>query len=139
MIKPELLCMQHLLGEHFEIHKAVGNLKHSGTWTISLTKKGFLEPHNFLKRHNQLVLEMKKRGMNHQSSLDIRGIKFPKGKVDIKKSLFDLKKRCKKCREKMQGKFISKQEKTRSNSALPSRLSGCTLSRVLYAPVWSAR
>lgn len=98
-INPRKLCKQHLLGEHFEIHGALGNLKHSGTWARYLTKKGFLEPQNFLKRHNQLVKEMKKRKMKHKTPLKIGDVKLPKGKINTKKSIIDLKKRCKNCRK----------------------------------------
>lgn len=97
MISPKKLCDKHLLGEHFEIHKAVGNLKHSGIWARSLISKGFLEPQNFLSRHNQLVKEMEIRGFNHRSDLNIKNLKFDKGKVDRIKSKKDLYKRCKKC------------------------------------------
>lgn len=97
MIEPKLMCKQHLLGEHFEIHKAVGNLRYSGKWTKSLIKKGFLEPQNFVRRHNQLAKEMQRRNMKHQSELNVNEIELPKGKIDIKKSFSDLKKRCKEC------------------------------------------
>lgn len=97
MVKPKLLCRQHLLGEHFEIHKAVGNLRHSGNWTKGLTKKGFLEPQNFLSRHDELVIEMESRGFSHNSPLDDSGIKLEQGKVDVKLSLHDLKNRCSNC------------------------------------------
>lgn len=98
MIKPEFLCNQHLLGEHFEIHKAVGNLKNSGKWANSLTRKGYLEPQNFIKRHDLLVKEMEKRKFNHKSSLDVKKIKLTKGNVCIKKSIRDLRARCKNCK-----------------------------------------
>ena len=97
-IKPSLMCNQHLLGEHFEIHKAVGNLKHTGKWTKSLTAKGFLEPQNFVKRHDKLAKEMQKRNMNHKSPLKIGRLKLPKGKVDVNKSIKDIKSRCLNCR-----------------------------------------
>lgn len=100
MIKPKLMCRQHLLGEHFEIHKAVGNLRYSGRWTKSLTKKGFLEPQNFAKRHNELAKEMRRRKMKHQSELDVNGIELPVGKINLKKSIHDLRKRCKECEVK---------------------------------------
>ena len=101
-IKPELMCNQHLLGEHFEIHKLIGNLRNSRTWGESLARRGFLEPQNALKRHDKLAKEMSKRGMNHKSELDIKGVNLPKGKVDVKKSIRDLKKRCKECRKRLQ-------------------------------------
>ena len=97
-IEPKKMCRQHLLGEHFEIHKLIGNLKNSRTWGKSLTAKGFLEPQNALKRHNKLVCEMRKRNFNHKSPLKIGNVKLPKGKIDRKKSLRDLKKRCEECR-----------------------------------------
>jgi len=97
MIKPKQMCNQHLLGEHFEIHKAVGNLRHSGKWTKSLTEKGFLEPQNFLARHNELVEEMLARSFNHNSPLKYARIRTLFGKVDVQLSINDLKKRCAKC------------------------------------------
>ena len=101
MIEPKFLCRQHLLGEHFEIHKAVGNLKNNKKWTKSLTEKGFLEPQNFMSRHEELVVEMTRRKFNHNSPLDIEGIELPTGKVNVQKSIEDLKSRCKNCfREK---------------------------------------
>jgi hypothetical protein len=93
------MCNQHVLGEHFEIHKLIGNLRNSRTWAESLTLKGFLEPQNALARHDKLAQEMCRRGMKHLSPLDVKGVKLPKGKVNIKKSKKDLIKRCKNCRK----------------------------------------
>lgn len=97
MVNPKLLCRQHLLGEHNEIHKAVGNLRKSGTWAKALIKKGYLNPKRFLSRHNLLVKEMIKRGYNHKSKLNISKIQLIKGTIDVNKSIRDLKARCKKC------------------------------------------
>ncbi len=101
MINPELMCNQHLLGEHFEIHKAIGNLKHSGRWAKSLAKKSFLEPQNALKRHDKLAAEMANRKMKHESPLKLDGVDLPYGKVNLKKSVQDLTKRCNKCKERI--------------------------------------
>ena len=84
MVNPELLCNQHLLGEHYEIHKAVGNLRNSGKWTKSLTKNGFLEPQNFKARHEELAYEMKRCGFRHDSKLKLNGLKLGEGSVDKK-------------------------------------------------------
>lgn len=97
MLSPAKLCRQHLLGEHFEIHKAVGNLNHKGTWAKSLTEKGFLEPQNFSIRHNELVAEMIRRGYKHKSPLDADQWKHLKGKVNRTRAIRDLKARCKNC------------------------------------------
>ena len=96
-VNPAMLCRQHLLGEHNEIHKALGNLRHSGSWTRALTAKGFLEPQNFVKRHAQLVREMLRRGYRHASPLDVSGIDLPEGKIDVDMSIKDLQSRCEEC------------------------------------------
>jgi hypothetical protein len=73
-ISPNLLCRNHLLGEHRELH---------AMWTvITEKKKGYsLHPetlrwHGKLKamylRHELLVDEMNSRGYNHKSPLDKR-------------------------------------------------------------------
>lgn len=73
-LSPYLLCRNHLLGEHRELHamwaviteKKTGYSKHPETirWNGKL-KAMYL-------RHEKLVLEMKSRGYNHKSSLDKR-------------------------------------------------------------------
>ena len=71
-LNPSLLCRNHLLGEHRELH---------ALWTIITEgKKGYSSHPETLRwvgkqralylRHEDLVLEMKKRGYNHASDLD---------------------------------------------------------------------
>ena len=99
MIDPKMLCNKHLVAEHFEVHCMIGNLRKDGKWTRNLTAKGYLEPQNAVKRHDEIVEEMKRRGMNHNSPLDTDGItSYPVGKVDLFKSYLDLFLRCSKCR-----------------------------------------
>lgn len=73
-IDPKLLCRQHLLGEHRELH---------ALWTIlTLNKKGYSKHPETLRwvgkqaalyaRHDLLVIEMKRRGYNHKTDLDKR-------------------------------------------------------------------
>ena len=96
MIEPRLLCRNHLLGEHFEIHCAVGNLHKDGKWATYLTKQGYLEPQNFKQRHDEIVIEMKQRGYNHKSPLEV-DVGFLVGHVDRRISMRDLKNRCERC------------------------------------------
>ena len=100
-IEPKQLCGQHLLGEHNEIHKALGNLNNSRTWAESLTKDGYLEPQNFQTRHDELAEEMLRRGYKHNSPLIINGTKLPVGHVNRNRSLSDLLNRCKECEERI--------------------------------------
>ena len=96
MISPKELCRNHLLGEHYEIHKALGNLNHKGTWTRSLTNQGYLEPQNFKSRHDELVKEMEHRGYKHKSPLVV-SCQVPVGYVNRNKSILDLRDRCTQC------------------------------------------
>lgn len=71
-VSPSILCRQHLLGEHRELH---------ALWTILTEhKKGYSQhPETrrwvgklpaLYKRHEELVEEMRKRGYNHKTPLD---------------------------------------------------------------------
>lgn len=97
MINTQKLCKQHLLGEHFEIHKAVGNLNHKGIWARALIENGFLEPQNFNSRHDALVKEMIQRGYKHNSPLDAGRWENLTGKVNRSRAVRELKSRCKLC------------------------------------------
>lgn len=100
MLNPKFMCRQHLIGEHGEIHKAIGNLRRSGRWAKNLIAKGYLEPQNFRKRHDELEEEMLRRGYKHFSPLT--KYKFSEslyGKIDRKKALKDITERCEECRK----------------------------------------
>ena len=71
-IRPGLLCRQHLLGEHRELH-AIWNV-------LTLGRKGYSRHPETLRwkgrlralymRHEELVHEMGRRGYRHRSPLD---------------------------------------------------------------------
>ena len=73
-VSPKVLCRNHLLGEHRELH---------AMWSvITKNKKGYsLHPETIrwkgkllalYNRHDQLVQEMVRRGYSHKSPLDKR-------------------------------------------------------------------
>jgi hypothetical protein len=73
-VPPAILCRQHLLGEHRELH---------GLWNIlTQGKTGYSRHPETLRwvgrtkalwnRHEALVVEMAKRGYNHYSPLDVK-------------------------------------------------------------------
>jgi hypothetical protein len=96
LISPEKLCRKHLLGEHVELHMLVGCIRKG----ISI--KGYIEgkladPQLIIKRHNELVAEMKRRSYKHKSKLP--GFKCGlKGKISISANMKELSRRCKECR-----------------------------------------
>ena len=87
-IEPNKLCRNHLLGEHRELHALwsvlVNDKKGYSRHPETLRWKGKLKA--LFSRHGELVLEMKRRGYNHQSPLDERlaeGVVLQKEYVDL--------------------------------------------------------
>ena len=99
MIEPSLLCRQHLLGEHREIHTLAGTLR-AGKSVDGYIQRGLVEIHSMYARHEALVEEMIRRGYNHATPLRSFPIRKA-GVVNKAKSRFDLKLRCPQCRENL--------------------------------------
>lgn len=105
-VNPSLLCQKHLIGEHGEIHKHRHNFvkKHSIKNRISPVVQ--IEPENMQIRHDELVIEMLKRGYNHNSPYsqpDLSHLSHNErfAKIDINISIFDLKNRCPECEKNL--------------------------------------
>ena len=109
-IYPELLCRQHLLGEHSEIHKHRHNFvkKHSIAKRISPVVQ--IEPENMKKRHDELVKEMIRRGYNHNSPYEQPDLSHLKpeerfAQINVYISLRDLSNRCPECEKRISNKI----------------------------------
>ncbi len=102
MTNPKYLCRNHLLGEHKELHQAVGSLLHNKSLRGHIDR-GQVEVHNIKKRHEQLVKEMKRRGYNHQSPLK-EFKEFKAGKINIIENYKELERRCKECKKLLEAK-----------------------------------
>ena len=101
LVNPELMCRQHLLGEHFEIHIFVSAIREHKK--LDGYKKGLLEVHKLRTRHAELVTEMKRRGYHHKSPLP--NFKMERsGWVDRKENLRELARRCKECKRRQKNK-----------------------------------
>ena len=100
MVDPRIMCRQHLLGEHVEIHMFIGTLCRGKT-VKGYLKKGLVEVHSLYARHEELVEEMKRRGYSHSSDIDEKWKSAEKlGDVDRRKSLEELLKRCPRCKRR---------------------------------------
>jgi len=106
MVSPRLMCRQHLLGEHLEIHMFLSALqKHKKI--EGYIKNNCLEPRSLKQRHDDLVDEMETRDYNHKTpikDIDCACIcDLPQEqqywKIDSSISLEDLLKRCSRCFE----------------------------------------
>jgi hypothetical protein len=100
MVNPKIMCRQHLLGEHVEIHMFIGTLNRKKS-VKGYLEKGFLEVHNLYNRHEELVKEMKNRKYNHFSEVNKKW-KFMKkvGIINKEKNLSELINRCSKCKRR---------------------------------------
>lgn len=102
-VPTEIMCRNHLLGEHLEMHMFVGAIKRK------MNIQGFIE-NNLVdtsllkKRHTQLIKEFKARGYNHKSKLLPFSIR-KMGKVHIEDNIKELARRCKECRKKINHSF----------------------------------
>lgn len=110
-VNPKLLCRQHLLGEHNEIHKHRHNFvkKHSIAKRISPVVQ--IEPENMKKRHDELVEEMIARGYNHNSPYEQPDLSHLTSeeryaKIEIGISIADLRNRCPECTKRITSKYL---------------------------------
>jgi hypothetical protein len=105
MVDPKILCRNHLLGEHVEIHMFIGTIK-KGYSIKGYIKKGLLEVHNLYNRHEELAKEMKRRNYRHNSKIGIKWKQADKqGLINKEKNLKEIIKRCLKCRERYRSKL----------------------------------
>jgi len=73
MVPPEQMCRQHMIGEHSEIHMFVGHIR-KGRSVKGYLDNNLLEPLSLTDRHEELVLEMRRKGYRHYSSLSLDGV-----------------------------------------------------------------
>lgn len=97
LINPKQMCRKHLLGEHVEMHMFKGTIE-GGKSINGYLKNGLVDLGKIKKRHDELVIEMKKRGYKHNSPM----INFNEGKIYSvikEKNIKELCKRCKECKK----------------------------------------
>ena len=70
----EIMCRQHLLGEHVEIHMYVGTIS-KGISIKGYIDNNLLELQSIYARHEQIVKQMKHRQYNHFSPMVEKHIK----------------------------------------------------------------
>ena len=112
MIEPKIMCKNHLLGEHAEIHMFVWNITRKRSVNGYITK-GLLETHNLYCRHEELAEELTRRGYHHNSPLDAKWrLVEHAGSIDRKGNLQELVNRCAKCKARYLD--LKEKEKTRT-------------------------
>lgn len=114
-VDPRLLCDQHLLGEHVEMHMFLGGIRkaHSVQGYID---RGIVDPHRVWARHEALVVEMQRRGVHHRSPMvltveDLAAIAaLPAAIIDAEANLAELARRCERCRDRQREQSGAGQE-----------------------------
>ena len=99
MVDPKILCRQHLLGEHNELHMRVGALE-KGQSIEGYVTNGLVDTSKITPRHNELVAEMEARNYMHHSPLDFTH-SDPVGEVSIQNNLDELERRCVRCKQRI--------------------------------------
>lgn len=99
-VDPKFLCTNHLIGLHLEMHMFIGCIK-KGTSLKGYIEKGLVEVHNIKKEHDLASEEMIKRGFNHKTPLN-EFICDDVGYVNSEQNINELKRRCPKCRERIE-------------------------------------
>jgi len=100
MVPPRLMCRQHLLGEHVELHMLVGTIKANKS-VDGYVNKNLIMTSKIKERHDALVNEMGNRGYNHKSPLEYDD-KLHKGQVSVLDSIAELVKRCPECKKRIE-------------------------------------
>jgi hypothetical protein len=109
MIEPHLLCRQHLLGEHYELHMLVGSLR-KGRRIDGYLLRRFIDPSSIYTRHAALEKEIRSRGGNPQSPLNEKECRafaewYGANPIDPGESMSALSSRCEACRNRI-GSFV---------------------------------
>jgi len=101
LVDTSILCKNHLLGEHKEIHQLVGSLR-KRTKLDGFVRNNLIEIRSIKRRHDELVQEMDKRGYKHHSELkdyctDHLAPAVVEYRINVESSLQDLLNRCHRC------------------------------------------
>jgi len=96
-IDVEKMCVKHLCGEHLEMHMFVGCILKKKD-LHGYISRGLVDISLLKKRHDEIAEEMWIRGYNHKSPLPAFKYKGEMGKVDVKESIKELRRRCGKCK-----------------------------------------
>ena len=96
LVDPKIMCKNHLLGEHLELHMLAGCLR-KGKNIRGYIEGGLVDPSALLKRHDELVSEMKYRGYNHFSPIEELPHNLVKGQINPEENKLELIDRCSKC------------------------------------------
>ena len=104
-VDPKIMCHNHLLGEHREMHQVKGTVEkhdHGEAILEGLADANAINTLLIKQRHDDLVEEMERRDWDgHSTPMEDVENKFDGiGELDVEKNLELLLERCEDCRER---------------------------------------
>lgn len=98
LVDPEIMCRNHLLGEHKELHQLLGHIESGNLESVrGHAERGQVDTSLIVERHEELVEEMDRRGFNHESPVEYDD-DLDVGEIEVEENLEELIDRCEKCR-----------------------------------------
>jgi hypothetical protein len=101
MVDPRIMCRQHLLGEHAELHMIARNIE-MGRSIEGYIRINAIEPKSVRSRHDELAAEMTSRGMRHNSPMVFLTNLYPHINIDRSASFQMLIQRCPRCAQRFE-------------------------------------
>lgn len=98
-VDPRCLCRKHLVAEHIDMHLFMDWYKKKKNLSGYL-RNGTLELHSIHDRHEALALELRRRGLEHNTPMIRYCLQFA-GHIDLKESYVRQTKKCKACGDRM--------------------------------------
>jgi len=95
-VDAEMLCDEHLLGEHKEMHQIAGSIEshpHGEAIARGRADKDQIDTSLIQERHDALADELRLRGMSHDSPMDYDD-DLDLGEIDIAANRRELRERC---------------------------------------------
>lgn len=126
MLPPRVLCREHLLGEHKEVHQLVGTLEnhdHGQAIAEGHAERGQVDTSLLQVRHDALAQEMERRDYAHDSPMTYVD-EADLGSVDVRESAADLRERCEDCAERMRQVAEDPEQVLQLSAHAPHELEG---------------
>lgn len=112
MLPPKGMCRKHLLGEHVELHMLLGSMRR-GKNIEGFLSGGLVDPQLVFARHEELVIEMARRGFKHSSPIDgcecasLSALYAGRASINITANADELQRRCPDCAQLMQAESVT--------------------------------
>jgi hypothetical protein len=113
MLNPTIMCLDHRLGEHYEIHMFVGHMRRERS-IEGYVRNNCIQPRALKWRHDQIAQSLPAAPLHHSPlSVNVKELiaylpfEHQRAKVNVEQAFEDLINRCPKCYEKAMAQLKS--------------------------------